>query len=286
MEQASVTLLGVKGGPAISPGSFMPTSTLVQMGGKVILVDAGLGAAAAVCRAGVSLTAIDAILITHLHSDHYLELGPLLHTAWTAGLKTQLPIYGPSGLPTYWEGFCASMAYDIDTRIADEGRPDFHALFPIHLLDETIDLAIGTVQISAMRNLHPPVTESYALRLETKEHIAVLSGDTAPMDSMATFAKDADLLVHEAMLVKDIRTLVKAINYNDDRLLNHILRSHSPAEDVARIATKAGVNTLALNHLIPNQADENTWRTAIAPYFGGTLLVGRDGMEIDLATLA
>ena len=67
-----VSLLGVKGGPAIRRGSNMPTSTLIHLNGKNLLVDAALGVSRSVCEQGVSLNHIDAIFITHLHSDHYL----------------------------------------------------------------------------------------------------------------------------------------------------------------------------------------------------------------------
>ena len=70
-----VALLGVKGGPAIKPGSNMPTASLMRIGGKVILVDADLGVTRGICDQGVALTDLDLIVITHLHSDHYLELG-------------------------------------------------------------------------------------------------------------------------------------------------------------------------------------------------------------------
>ena len=69
-----VSLLGVKGGPAIRPGSNMPTSTLIHIDGKNLLVDAGLGVSRSICDQGVELHDIDAIFITHMHSDHYLEL--------------------------------------------------------------------------------------------------------------------------------------------------------------------------------------------------------------------
>lgn len=281
----SVTILGSKGGPAIRPGSAMPTSILVRMDGQTVLVDAGLGAAAGVCRAGVALTEIDAILVTHLHSDHYLELGPLLHTAWTAGLKREVPIYAPSGLPTYWQGFRASMAYDIDTRTEDEGRPDFDSLFPIHLLDDHLDLTLGTLRITALPNHHPPVTESYALRFDGTSGSAALSGDTAPIPAMVDFARDADLLVHEAMLTDHITALVNRMGYADDRLLKHILRSHTAAHDAAKLAERAGVTQLALNHLIPSgdpDVTEDTWRAEAAPHFSGTLHIAHDGMTIPL----
>ncbi|MRU14883.1 MBL fold metallo-hydrolase [Roseovarius sp. A21] len=281
----AITLLGTKGGPAIRPGSSMPTSILVQLAGKTILVDAGLGCTAALTRAGIPLTDLDAVLITHLHSDHYLELGPLLHTAWTAGLKTPLPIHAPEGLDTYWQGFLASMAFDIDTRIADEGRPDLASLAPIHVLDDTSHLRLGDLTVTTLRNHHPPIKDSFALKLTGADKTVVLSGDTAPLPEMVDFARDADLLVHEAMLIPGVQKIVDRMGYKDDRLLKHILRSHTPAEEAARIAQQATVKALALNHLIPAddpEVTEKDWLHATEPHYSGKIHIGRDGMKIPL----
>ena len=279
-----VTLLGTKGGPAIRPGTPMPTSILVRLAGQVILVDAGLGVSRAVCDAGVALTDLDAIIVTHMHSDHYLELGPLMHTAWTAGLKRVVPIYGPAGLTAYWQGFLASMEADISLRIADEGRPALEPLADLRLLDAG-QFAIGDVTVEAIRNEHPPLIDSFALRLTGDGKSATLSGDTAPIDAMIGFAKDTDLLVHEAMLSAGIDALCKRVGNGDDRLRVHLERSHSPAAEVAKIATAAGVKQLALNHLIPSDDPDftlNDWHAEIEPHYSGHLFVGTDGMTIPL----
>jgi ribonuclease BN (tRNA processing enzyme) len=280
---AAITLLGTKGGPAIRPGSSMPTAILVELAGQTVLVDAGLGCASALTRAGIALTDLDAVLITHLHSDHYLELGPLLHTAWTAGLKRPLPVHAPAGLETYWQGFLASMAFDIDTRIADEGRPDLAALAPIHVLDAATRLQLGDLSVTTLRNHHPPIHDSFALKLTGAGKSVVLSGDTAPLPEMVPFAQGADLLVHEAMLIPGVQNIVDRMGYTDDRLLKHILRSHSPAEEAAKIARRAGVKALALNHLIPAddpQITEADWLKATQPHYSGEIHVGHDGLRI------
>ena len=280
---AEVTLMGVKGGPAIRPGSQMPASTLVRMGGRTILVDAGLGATRGLCDAGVPLTGIDLVLITHLHSDHYLELGPLFHTAWVAGLTTPVPVIGPPGLSAYWEGFLHAMAFDVTLRMEDEGRVALGPLFDLTRLSEGMVHDAEGVRIHAMRNDHPPITESYALRFDSGGDSIVISGDTAYMPQMADFAAGANILIHEAMLPDGVDALVARMTNGDDRLRDHILRSHTSAEDVGRIAAAAGVGQLALTHMVPDGDPDFTgdhWIKAVRRHWSGPLHIGRDGMVL------
>lgn len=279
----TLALMGVKGGPAIRPGSNMPVSMLLKMAGQTILVDAGLGATRGICDQGVALTEIDLIVITHLHSDHYLELGAFFHTAWTAGLNRTIPVIGPVGLADYWRGFQQSMAFDIDLRMRDEGRCDFNSLAEIIEIGQTH--MFGGIQMRTMRNVHPPITDSFALRFDTPDHSIVLSGDTAYMPEMAAFAKGADLLVHEAMLRDGVEALCARMTNGDERLRKHILRSHTDAEDVGRIARDAGVKKLALHHFVPDGDPDFTdanWETAVRKCWDGPLFLGKDGMVIPL----
>jgi len=281
---AEITLMGVKGGPAIRPGSNMPSSTLLRMGGKTILVDAGLGVTRGLCDAGVPLTDLDLIVITHLHSDHYLELGPLFHTAWTAGLTRPVPVIGPVGLEAYWQGFLASMAFDIDLRQQDEGRVPLAPLFQWSELTEGELDGFG-LSIRVMRNDHPPIHDSYALRFESDGASVVLSGDTAYMEAMITFAAGADLLVHEAMLPAGVEALVARMTNGDARLRTHILRSHTSAEDVGRLATQAGVARLVLTHRVPDSDPDfpdSAWETAVRRHWAGPLWLAADGMRFTL----
>jgi ribonuclease BN (tRNA processing enzyme) len=279
----TLALMGVKGGPAIRPGSNMPTSMLLRMAGKNIVVDAGLGVTRGICDQGVALTDIDLIVITHLHSDHYLELGPLFHTAWTAGLKRTIPVIGPEGLDGYWAGFQQSMAFDIELRMRDEGRCDFSSLAQITVIEDTT--TFGDITLRTMRNIHPPIADTFALRFDSRESSVALSGDTAYMDEMVGFAQGADLLVHEAMLRDGIEALCARMTNGDDRLRAHILRSHTDATDVGRIAQDAGVKQLALNHFVPDGDPDFTdqhWEAEVRQHWDGPLHLGKDGLLITL----
>lgn len=283
MSHASVALLGVKGGPAIKPGSNMPCSNLVQIAGKNILIDAGLGVSRGICDQGVELNEIDMIIITHLHSDHYLELGPLFHTAWTAGLNKPIKVIGPKGLQDYWDGFLLSMKFDIDLRIEDEGRCDISQLLSIEEITEGEIYQNDNLLITAIKNLHPPIKESYAIRIQSNQKAVTLSGDTTYMPALADFAKGSDVLVHEALLIKGVDALCKSLGVADGRLKNHLLQSHTDAVDVGKIANAANIKILALNHLVPGadpSITEQDWIDAVRQHWQGDLHIGKDGMKI------
>jgi ribonuclease BN (tRNA processing enzyme) len=280
-----VALLGVKGGPAIYPGGHLPTSSLLHLDGRNIVVDCGAGVAIGLARQGVDLKHIDAIVITHLHSDHYLDLGPLIHTAWTAGLSRPVDVHGPRGLEAYWQHFLAAMRFDIETRIADEGRPDLEPLLRIHVLAEGSFPLFPEVRATVIRNVHPPVADSFALRFDGARHSVVFSGDTAFHPPVADLAHGADLLVHEALHPGGVERLVARVGNGDGRLKRHLLASHTPAEDAGRIAAMAGAKALALNHMVPIDdplIKPSDWEAEVRRTFTGRLHVGGDGMRIPL----
>jgi len=279
-----LVLLGSKGGPALRPGGPWPTSSLLELGGRTIVVDCGLGVTRGLVDAGISLKALDLIFITHLHSDHILELGPLIHTAWTAGLATPVTVFGPPGTGRYWQRFCEAMAFDIEIRIVDEGRPDIRDLIILEEFAEGSVLDERGLAITALRVDHPPVTDCFALRFEHDGMSVVFSADTAFFPPLAGFAKGADILVHEAMLEAGVERLV-ARTSNGTRLKEHLLASHSFAEEAGRIASDAGVRRLVLNHLIPADdpaIGEADWIDAVRKTWPGDLTIARDGLVVQL----
>ena len=285
MSQNYVALLGTKGGPAIRPGSSMPTSNLLVLKGQHIVVDCGLGVTRGLVDQGMRLEDVSLIFISHLHSDHYIELGPMLHTAWTTGLKTPVEIYGPPGLDVYWDGFLASMKADIDLRIEDEGRLDLRDLVRIHAIDAGTVYDRDGLFVSAIRTQHPPLIDTFALSFKIATTRVVFSGDTAPIEALEDFARGADLLIHEAMLESALPALLARIGNGSDKLMAHWLRSHTFAHDAAITAANAGVKRLALSHLIPS--DDPTygvqdWQEAVADHWDGPLIVGQDGIRIEL----
>ncbi|ESZ46566.1 MBL fold metallo-hydrolase [Mesorhizobium sp. RSR565B] len=279
-----LVLLGSKGGPALRPGGPWPSSSLLELGGRTIVVDCGLGVTRGLVDSAVSLKALDLVFVTHLHSDHVLELGPLLHTAWTAGLASPVTLFGPPGTGQYWRRFCQAMEFDIEIRIVDEGRPDIREMASIVEFGEGEIFAQRGLKVSALRVDHPPVTDCFALRFDHAGKSIVFSADTAFFPPLAGFARNADILVHEAMLEEGIERLV-ARTGNGARLKEHLLASHSFAEQAGRIASDAGVKRLVLNHLIPADdaaIGEADWEAAVRKSWAGDLTIARDGLVVNL----
>jgi ribonuclease BN (tRNA processing enzyme) len=270
----------------LRPGGPWPSSSLLEIGGRSIVVDCGLGVTRGLVDAGISLKALDLIFITHLHSDHVLELGPLMHTAWTAGLATPVSVFGPPGTGQYWQRFCQAMEFDIEIRIVDEGRPDIRELVSIVEFGEGQVVEQRGLKVTALRVDHPPVTDCFALRFDHGGRSVVFSADTAFFPPLADFARDVDILVHEAMLEKGIERLV-ARTGNGARLREHLLASHSFAEEAGRIASDAGVMRLVLNHLIPAddaEIGEADWIAAVRKTWAGDLTIARDGLVVMLSS--
>jgi ribonuclease BN (tRNA processing enzyme) len=263
----------------------MPTSNLFVMNGQHIVVDCALGVTRGLVDQGMNLKTLSTVFISHLHSDHYLELGPLIHTAWCSGLTTMIDVYGPAGLQDYWDGFVASMKADIDLRIVDDGRDDLRDFVRVHVIAEGVVLEREGLTISAIRTEHPPLIDSFAFSFKTARHLVVFSGDTAPIETLEDFARGADLLIHEAMLESALPSLMERVGNGSDKLMQHWLRSHTFAHDAAKTATKAGVKRLVLSHLIPSDDPSygpKDWQDACAGHWDGELIIGHDGIKIEL----
>ncbi len=274
--------LGVKGGPSIRAKGAMPTSSLLELDGHRIVVDCGLGVARGLVEAGVPLRDLTTIFITHLHSDHILELGPLIHTAWCGGLAAPVAVYGPPGTLVYWQGFMASMAYDNHLRVVDDGRAPLDTLVRVHEVDEG-PVDFDGLRVTALRVKHPPVDVALAFRFDGTKSVT-FSGDTTFFPPLGAFAKGTDVLVHEAMLPAGIDAIL-AMTGGGEKLRAHLNASHTRAEDAGRIAAAAGVGRLVLNHLVPVDDPRFTtddWLRAVAATFDGPVNVAHDGWELAL----
>jgi ribonuclease BN (tRNA processing enzyme) len=278
-----IILLGTKGGPRVGEAGRSNPSTLLLINGIPYLVDCGYGTSKQLLTAGIALNRLRYLFITHHHSDHNLELGPLTYNAWITGLPFRLDAYGPPGMTKMARDFFSYLEFDINTRMVDEGRQDPRKLITTHEITRPgLVLANDDVKVSSCLVRHPPIANAYAYRFDAKDRSVVISGDTAYSPELAQFAKGADVLVHEVMYLPGVDALVKRLP-NAKRLREHLMAAHTLPEDVGRVAAQAGVNTLVLSHFVPGDdatITDEQWAEGVRKNFKGQIIVGKDLMEI------
>jgi ribonuclease BN (tRNA processing enzyme) len=276
-------LLGTGGGPRPRRSSSAPAQVVV-FDEAAYVVDCGDGVARQLVLAGIPLARLRHVFVTHQHSDHNADYGNLLMLAWTAGLRARVDAWGPPPLAEMTTLFFGMNAYDIRTRIADEGRPPLQPLIHVHELTAGgLVVEDGSVRVTAALVDHPPVVPAFAYRFDTPDRSIVISGDTRPSDNLVELAQGADVLVHDALYDAAAVDRIVAAVPNAARLRESILSHHTTAEDAGRIARRAGVRTLVLSHLIPAEdplVTEQMWIDAARKHFDGTIVVGKDLLEI------
>jgi ribonuclease BN (tRNA processing enzyme) len=278
-----VVLLGTKGGPRVGESGRSNPATLIMINDVPYLVDCGYGTSKRLIAAGVALNRVRYVFITHHHSDHNLDFGPLLYNAWVTGQPVRVDAYGPTGMNKLARDFFNYLKFDIDIRMVDEGRSDPNSLVTAHEVSKAgVVMTNDDVKVSACLVRHPPITQSYAYRFDAKDRSVVISGDTAYAPELAEFAKDADVLVHEVMYLPGIEALIQRLP-NAKRLREHLMAAHTLPEDVGKIAAAARVKTLVLSHFVPGDDPSITdeqWSEGVRKHFQGRVVVGKDLMEI------
>lgn len=280
--RTKLILLGTGGGPRPRKASSASAQVIVS-GDVAYVIDCGDGVARQLTFADVPLSSVRHIFLTHQHSDHNADYGNLMWLAWTAGLRTRIDTWGPPPLRRMTQLFFEMNKYDIDTRIANEGRVPLVPLVHAHeLRTGGVVTSDDRMKVSAALVDHPPVVPSFAYRFDAPDRSIVISGDTAPSDNLVKLARDADVLVHSAMYPPAIDRLVARVP-DAKRLKASILAHQTSAEDAGRVAQAAGVKTLVLSHLVPPDdpaVTDEMWTSAARLHFRGSVIVGKDLLEI------
>jgi ribonuclease Z len=272
--------------------------TAVLAGGHFIVIDVGRASGAVFGLHRLPQQAIDAILLTHFHSDHIAELGELGMQSWALGRSKPLPVYGPPGVGEVVAGFERAYAQDSAYRTAHHGAdlmpPANRPLLarPVTIPSQqgsAIVFEDGDVKVTAFNVNHHPVSPAYGYRVDYGDRSVVVSGDTTKDPRVVRAATGADVLVHEALSKRMVgagRDAAEAAGLERRRrILGDILDYHTSPEEAAEVAKQADVGLLVLNHLVPpldNAAAEFLFLSGVADAWDGDVLLGEDGIHIRL----
>ena len=272
-----ITLLGT-GNPRPNLERFGP-SILIEAGGQRLLVDAGRGAAQRLFEIGQrpSLIGLDAVLLTHLHSDHTVGLPDLWLTSWLFGRARPLPLIGPAGTSQMAAHLTQAYAWDIATRLKDERLPSDGVRF------EARDIAPGVVwdreglKVTAFTVDHGEVAApALGYRVDYQGRSAVLSGDLRYDERILTHARGVDVFVLEVMSpeVEARRGQV------DPAAMASVLRRHISPDQAGTLFTKAAPRLAVFSHIVPSPATADDLVPVARKTYAGPLAVGYDLMTI------
>lgn len=271
-----VVLLGT-GCPPPNPARRGPC-TLVSTGTEHLLVDCGSGAATQLVQAGVRAFDLHRILLTHLHSDHVMDLGHLLITRWILGQNAPLRLWGPAGTKRHVEKALDLLDWDIEVRrehMEERGRPEV----AVREIDEGDVLTLGEVRVTAFRVEHGPVDPAFGFRFDAGDRAVVISGDTRPSDNLIRHAREVDVLIHECTDATKTSWVPGCGWPTREAKVAALASYHTQPDQVGKVAARAGVKTLVLYHLMPGSGAAEL-AAAAAGDFAGKVVVGEDLLEV------
>jgi ribonuclease Z len=271
-----VTLLGT-GSPLPDPRRAGP-ATLVQTSGTTVLVDCGRAVLLRLTAAGVLPMTLDALLITHLHSDHVTDLNDIITTHWIMSPESRaLRIYGPPRVREVVDATLAALAPDISYRLAHHDDLTWTPNVEVVEVSPGDAFTVGAANVKVAATDHRPVEPTVAYRIDDGPTSVVLGGDGVPCAGLDEICNGATAYV-QTVLRDDLVRLVPSPRFQD------VLDYHSSVEDAARTATRAGVGTLVLTHYVPpmQPGQEDEWRSRAAAHFGGPIVLGDDLTAVEL----
>ncbi|MEO8406105.1 MAG: MBL fold metallo-hydrolase [Chitinophagaceae bacterium] len=269
-----VTLLGT-GTPQPSMERF-GASILVQAGSENLLFDAGRGCLQRLRQINFSYDKINALFLTHLHSDHIVGLPDLWLTGWLVSKrKIPLNVFGPAGTNNMIEYLQKAFAYDIKIRIEDDHASAEGYKFLVKEIQQGIIYEKNGVKVTAIEVDHYPVAPAFGYRVEYNGHSVVLSGDTRYSENLIKYATGTDLLIHEVIIAPD--TLSKS-----DPAYSRVAH-HTSIEQAATIFNQVKPKLAAYSHIGNpfGQNEQEILRRTKANY-SGRVILGEDLMSFSI----
>lgn len=274
-KQIRVVLLGTAGGPPVRVDQA-GISTLVEAGGERFLFDAGRGLMQRLAQARVPMDGVTKLFLTHLHSDHIIDVPDLYLTPWSAPSerKVALEVWGPDGTREMMQNLEKAFAFDIHVRrdLDEKISPDGIKFKATDVQEGTVYQQHG-VKITAFLVDHGPVKPSFGYRLDYGGRSVVLSGDTRPSENLIRFSKGVDLLIHEAIDADALRRLAPS-----EQLFKAIVEHHTTPEQAAEVFNRTKPRLAVFSHSPGTQSILEKARAGYA----GRVEMGEDLMSIDI----
>ena len=282
-EEFRVTLLGT-GSPAPVMRRFGP-GVLVEAGGRKLLIDCGRGTTQRLLQAGLRLGQVDALFLTHLHSDHVVGIPDLWLTGWLeasyAQRKGPLRVHGPQGTRALMQGLTQAYQWDIQARIADQNLSADSVRAEVQEFKTGVVYEHGGVKVTAFEVDHGDLLKpAVGFRVDYGGRSVTVSGDTRFSENLIRHAAGTDLLVHQVAAVRE--ELLK------NPVFQVILAHHTSPEEAGTVFSRVKPRQAVFYHFVllgapgvPPVTEQDVLQQA-RRHYDGPLLIGEDLMAFRL----
>ena len=273
-----ITLLGT-GCPSVDYKRFGPAN-LVTTNKTKILIDCGSGVTQRLDQAKISSADIDAIFLTHLHSDHVVDLYQLVISSWHSYRDRSWKIYGPKGTKVFVKKVMNAWKKERELRISYEARSstktfniivkEFKSLGTINIKD---------IKVKYFEVDHKPVKYAYGFNFVNKNKKLTISGDTRPCENLMKYGQLADVLLHEVF----IEGLLKSTNkMRTKKTLHNVGDYHTPSTLVGKVAKIIRCKKLILTHFVPTKFNEKNLINVVKKDYGKKPIIGKDLLKVKI----
>ena len=272
-------LLGT-GCPAVDPDRMGPAALVRSREGARILIDCGSGVTQRLVSAGTPGADIDLLLLTHLHSDHVVDLFQLVVSSWHQGRDRGLQVVGPAGTQEFVGALLEVWRPELEGRVMHEKRPSVDGLdVEINEIGHGAEMELGNLLIEAFEVDHRPMAPAFGYSFKEQNRHLVISGDTGPCETLIEAAMGCDVLLHDVLLKHELHPTE---GVRTQETIDQVASYHATAEQVGHIATEAEAKSLFLTHFVPTRFDEAKLLSIVEADYQGPVICGQDLMLIDI----
>jgi len=273
-----LTLLGT-GCPKVDHKRFGP-SNLVKTRKSIVLIDCGSGVTQRLEQAEFSTANIDALFLTHLHSDHVVDLYQLIISSWHSYRTKPWLVYGPKGTKKFLRLIMNAWNDERNQRIKYEKRSSTKAFnIKVKEFSNYGKIKIKDLIIEYFEVDHKPVQYAYGFNFYHNNKKLTISGDTKPCDNLMKYAQLTDVLLHEVFIEDEMKSITKM---RSKQTLHNVKNYHTISSVVGKIAKITRCKKLILTHFVPTRFDEKKLMNRVKKDFGKNPIIGKDLMEINI----
>ena len=256
------------------------SSNLISTKSTKILVDCGSGVTQRLNQSKNSSADIDALLLTHLHTDHVIDLYQLIISSWHSDRTSQWKIYGPKGTKKFVDKIFLAWKSERKLRISYEKRKSSKALnYKVYEFKKEGFININDIKIKYFEVDHKPVPYAYGFSFFNKNKKLTISGDTKPCESLMRNAQNADVLLHEVFIEYEINQIS---GLRSKKTLHNVKEYHTPSNLVGKVAKLSNCKKLVLTHFVPTRFNISKLKKIVRKDFGKDPIIGNDLLTINI----